>query len=111
MTALGWLLDITPWWAWVVGGGVLLAATYQLWAPLAVLVPRPVKIAAGALLAAGLAYLAGRNRGADGALQREREKEAANAGKITDAAQRARADADAGSAGDRLRADDGWKRD
>ncbi|OYX87069.1 MAG: hypothetical protein B7Y71_01995 [Xanthobacter sp. 35-67-6] len=106
-----WILDSVPWWAWAVGGGVLLAATYQLWAPLAVLVPRPVKIAAGALLAVILAYLDGRNRGAEGAVERAKAKDAENAARITDAASRARADADARNVGDRLRDDDGWRRD
>lgn len=111
MSALGWLLDVTPWWVWAMGAAALLAATWQLWAPLAVLVPRPVKIAAGALLAVTLAYLAGRNRGAAGALQQAKEREAAHADKITDAARRARARADALNVGDRLRDDDGWRRD
>lgn len=110
MTALGWLLDALPWWLWLVGAAVLLVATYQLWAPVWVLLPRPLKVAAGGFVAIVLAYLAGRNRGAAGALQRAREKEAAHAEQITETARRARADADARNASG-MRDDDGWRRD
>lgn len=111
MTALGWLLDTTPWWLWLVGAAVLLAATYQLWAPIWALLPRPLKVAAGGLVALVLAYLAGRNRGAAGALHRAKEREAAHADKITDTARRARAGSDARADGGRLRDDDGFRRD
>lgn len=109
--ALGWMLDFTPWWLWLGGAAALLVFTYQIWAPIWALLPRPIKVAAGGLVAIGFAYLAGRNRGAAGALQRAKEKEAAHADAITDAARRARAGADARNVGDRLRDNDGWRRD
>ncbi len=75
---LGWLIDATPWWAWLLAVGALLAATYQLWAPLWALTPQPLKIGLGAVAAALAAYLAGRNRGAAGALARaQAEQDAA----------------------------------
>lgn len=110
MTALEWLLDATPWWAWAAGAVFLMAATFQLWAPVWAPLPRGVKVVAGGLVAIVLAYLAGRNRGAADALQRAKENEVAHADRITETARRARADADARDAG-RLRDDDGWRRD
>ena len=108
---MGWLLDSVPWWAWLVAGGAVLVATIQLWGPAWLALPKAVKWAAAFAVAVGAAYLAGRNKGAAGVLQREQEKDKANAERITDAARRARAAADARNAGDGLRNDDGWRRD
>lgn len=111
MSALGWLLDATPWWMWLLGAAALLAATFQLWVPVWALLPRPLKVAAGGLAALVLAYLAGRNRGAAGALQRAKGREAAHADRVKETARRARAGADARNVGGRLRDDDGFRRD
>lgn len=112
MTALiGWLLDVTPWWAWALASLALLGATYQVWAPLWALAPSWLRTGALGLASIVLAYLAGRNRGASGALDRAKQQEAAHADRITEAGRRARADADALNVGERLRDDDGWRRD
>lgn len=110
MSVLGWLLDLTPWWLWLALSLALLAATWSVWHPLWLLVPAPLRAALLAAGAAALAYLAGRNHGAAGALSRAETKEQALADDIrrkgADARARADRDADAG----RLRDDDGWKR-
>lgn len=71
----GIVLDNTPWWAWAIAATAALAATYQLWMPLWALIPSPAKAALIAIGGAILAYLAGRNRGASGAVERERAKQ------------------------------------
>ncbi len=107
---IGTVLDSTPWWVWALAAFAALAATYQLWAPLWVLIPQPLRLALAAVAAALLAYLAGRNKGASGALERARQKDTANAARIVDKADRVRADADVLNAGGGLRDDDGWRR-
>lgn len=108
---LGMVLDWTPWWLWAIAGGVLLASTFTLWRPIVALLPWPAIVALAASLVGALAYLAGRNKGAAGTLQRAREKEQARAEDIERraAAARKRADRDALSGG--LRDNDGWRRD
>ena len=69
---LGVVIDSTPWWAWALAALAALAASYQLWWPLWGTLPAPAKAGIAAAGAAILAYLAGRNRGASGALERER---------------------------------------
>lgn len=69
---LGVVLDSTPWWAWGLAALAALAASYQIWWPLWLALPSPVKAGIAAAGAAILAYLAGRNRGASGALEREK---------------------------------------
>ncbi|MFH1557653.1 MAG: hypothetical protein ABII76_22830 [Pseudomonadota bacterium] len=78
----GIVLDNTPWWAWAIAATAALAATYQLWMPLWALIPAPAKAALIAIGGAILAYLAGRNRGAAGAVERERAKQDAAAQKV-----------------------------
>ena len=82
---IGIVLDNTPWWAWAIAAVTALAATYQLWMPLWALVPAPAKAALIAIGAAVLAYLAGRNRGAAGAVERERAKQDAATQKVIQA--------------------------
>lgn len=108
---LGWLLDLTPWWVWVLAGGVLLASTYTLWRPVWALLPPPVKAAVIVIATGGLAYLAGRNKGASGALQRAKEQEQARADEIIERGTAARQRADRDAVSGRLRDNDGWKRD
>ncbi|WP_246659474.1 AtpZ/AtpI family protein [Ancylobacter moscoviensis] len=107
---LGLILDHTPWWLWLAVGLGILAATYQVWRPFWLLLPSPIKTALAALVAAGLAYLAGRNKGAAGALQRAQEQEQARADDIREKGARARERADRDAVSGRLRDDDGWKR-
>ncbi len=68
----GIILDNTPWWAWLIAGLVLLGATYSLWLPIWTMLPDKAKAAILIIGTGGLAYLAGRNGGAAGALERER---------------------------------------
>lgn len=107
----GWVLDLIPWWIWAIAGGVALAASLPWWRPIWLALPSSIKAALLLIGTGGLAYLAGRNRGASGALQRAKDKEQARADDIfqrgTEARARAERDADTG----RLRDDDGWRRD
>ncbi|MFG1462245.1 hypothetical protein V5F77_05025 [Xanthobacter sp. DSM 24535] len=82
---IGVVLDNTPWWAWAIAAAAALAATYQLWMPLWALLPQPAKATLIAIGAAVLAYLAGRNRGAAGAVERERAKQDAETQKVIQA--------------------------
>lgn len=108
---LAWLVDLIPWWIWAVIAAGALAASYPYWRPLWAVLPSPIKTAALVVLTGGLAYLAGRNSGSAGALQRAQEKEQARADDIhkKGAEARSRADHDAMSGG--LLDDDGWRRD
>lgn len=107
---LGVILDNVPWWLWLVGIAVLLAATWQFWRPLWALLPSPIKAAALIIGTASIAYLSGRNKGASGALQRAQERENARAEDIRDRGDKARERADRDALGGRLHDDDGWKR-
>ncbi|MCS0501634.1 hypothetical protein [Ancylobacter mangrovi] len=111
MTLLGAILDWTPWWAWLAAGLAILASTYQVWRPVWALLPAPVKGAVVLILTGGLAYQAGRNRGAAGALERAQQKEQARADDIRDKGDAARAASERRSDGGGLRDDDGWRRD
>lgn len=73
----GWVFDITPWWLWALLAIVILSATYQFWIPLWFRLPSSVRTVVMASGAAVLAYLAGRNKGAAGAVQRERDRQQA----------------------------------
>lgn len=107
---LGVILDNVPVWVWLIALAVLLAATWQIWRPLWALLPSPIKAAILIIGTAGIAYLAGRNKGASGALQRAQERENARAEDIRDRGAKARERADRDAVGGRLRDDDGWKR-
>lgn len=107
---LGLVLDWTPWWLWLAAGFVLLASTYQVWRPVWVLLPSPIKNAIVVIVTGGLAYLAGRNKGASGALQRAKKQEQARAEDIIERGTAARGRADRDALDGRLRDDDGWKR-
>lgn len=111
MNVLGWLLDMTPWWLWLAAGLIILAATYQVWRPVWALSPGPIKTGLLIIGAAWMTYAAGRNRGAAGAIDREKEKDRAHAEDIRDKGTAARAAADRRSDGGGLRDDDGWRRD
>lgn len=76
---IGIVLDNTPWWVWLLVGLAILGATYSLWLPIWAALPTKVKAAIIILATGGLAYLAGRNRGAEGASQRERDRQRAAA--------------------------------
>jgi len=108
---LGWLIDLIPWWIWAVLAVGGLAATYTLWRPVWALMPSPVKAAVVVIVTGGLAYLAGRNKGASGALQRATEQEQARADQIIERGTAARQRADRDAVSGRLHNDDGFKRD
>lgn len=109
MNILGWILDATPWWVWGGAGLFVLVATYQVWLPLWRLLPSPIKTTLIVIATGGLAFLAGRNRGSAGALDRAKEQEQARADDIRENGARARARAER-SAGDGGLLDDGWRR-
>lgn len=108
---LGIVIDNTPWWLWLAVGIGLLAWTYSLWAPLWMAIPSTWRIAIIGAATAVLMYLAGRNSGAAGALQRAKEKEQARADDIREKGAEARAHADHDALSGGLRDDDGWRRD
>lgn len=68
------IVDNIPWWVYLVGVIVAAALTYQFWAPIWALLPKPVKIALGAVGAVFVAYIAGRNRGAANARARDKDR-------------------------------------
>lgn len=81
---IAYILDATPWWVWlglVMGGGGALFAFVPGALALAVsiwnVLPRPVKIGLGFLVALLAAFGAGRNRGARNAEERQKQADAA----------------------------------
>ncbi|MBB3769820.1 type VI protein secretion system component VasK [Angulomicrobium tetraedrale] len=108
---MSWILDLIPWWLWALAGGALLAATWQVWLPWWLALPKPIRTGLAILATGGLAYLAGRNKGAAGALQRAREQEQAHADDIRKRGADARARSDRDAVSGRLRDDDGFRRD
>lgn len=68
------IVDNIPWWVYVVGALVALGLTYQFWAPVWALLPKPLKIALGAIGTVFVAYIAGRNRGAANARAADKER-------------------------------------
>jgi len=108
---LGWLIDLIPGWLWWLAAACALIATYPYWRPVWALLPSPIKTAALIIATGGLAYLAGRNKGATGALQRAREKEQARAEDIIERGTAARQRADRESSAGGIHDDDGFKRD
>lgn len=108
---LGWVIDLIPGWVWWLAAFIALAATFPYWRPVWALLPAPFKIAVAAFVAALPAYLAGRNKGASGALQRAKEQEQARADEIIERGTAARQRADRDTASGRLREPDDWKRD
>lgn len=114
MDTLSWLIgalvDHTPWWLWALLLLVPLGWFYPVLAPLWAALPGRVKALIGAAVAAVFIYLAGRNRGAAGALSRAQQKEQRDADRIRDEGNAARARAERDALGDGLRDDDGWRR-
>ncbi len=108
---MSWLLDMVPWWAWCAGLGVALALTAQFWWPLAVAMPRAGWAALGGAVLVLVAYLAGRNKGAAGAIERERAATEAARKKAQAAKERVRDDVDAMGEPDLDRRLDPWMRD
>lgn len=76
MLAIIWnaIVDNIPWWGYVLAGLAALAFAYPYLAPVWALLPKPVKIVIGAVVAGFLAYIAGRNRGAANARLADKEK-------------------------------------
>lgn len=107
---VGILLDNVPWWAWVTLVIGAAAATVNLWLPLYMAAPGWVKVSLWLVGVGAIGYVAGRNKGSEGALQRAREKEQRNAENIRKVAAEARSRSERDSMGDGLRRDDGFKR-
>lgn len=59
-----WLIDQVPLWVWVAAVIIALVLTYQFWLPVWTLLPKPVKIALGAIGGALALWLGGRYKGA-----------------------------------------------
>jgi len=108
---LGVVLDHTPWWAWALAALAALAATYQLWWPIWLALPTPVKAGVATAGAAILAYLAGRNRGASGALARERAATEAAKARAVKTAKETKDEVDALAPADLDHRLDPWMRD
>jgi len=108
---VGVVFDNTPWWAWGLAALAALAATYQLWWPIWLALPSPVKAGAAAAGAAILAYLAGRNRGASGALAREKAATEAAKARAVKIAKETENEVDALAPADLDRRLDLWMRD
>jgi len=108
---LGVILDNTPWWAWALASLAALAATYQLWCPLWLALPNPAKAGIAAAGAAILAYLAGRNRGASGALAREKAATEAAKARAVKTAKETRDEVDTLAPADLDHRLDPWMRD
>ncbi len=73
---MSWLLDVTPYWVWIIVAGVILVATLPWWSAIWAVTPRPVKIALVAIAGLATAYLAGRNRGVANEKQRQKDADA-----------------------------------
>ena len=71
---IGYILDITPYWVWAAALAVVLVATFQVWSPVWLVLPRWVKELVLFTLGVAGAYLAGRNRGS--ANERDKQKRA-----------------------------------
>jgi hypothetical protein len=63
MDWLSYAFNFVPWWVWIVGLLVASIVTYQFWAPIWAVTPRPAKVTLAAVGAVLAAYVAGRNRG------------------------------------------------
>lgn len=80
MDTISWLFNYVPWWVWPLiaagGGGAILAfvpGALALVVSIWNMLPRSVKLILGGVIAAALAYFAGRNKGSkDERLQQER---------------------------------------
>lgn len=104
---MSWIIDHLPWWAWVIAGGAVLAATVTFWLPIWTALPRSAKaglIAIGGIFAA---YFAGRNRGASNATDAQRGKDAKALKQRLEVEDEIRGM----SKSDRDRLVDGWMRD
>jgi len=108
---LGVVLDSTPWWAWALAALAALAASYQLWWPLWMALPSPIKAGIAAAGAAILAYLAGRNRGASGALAREKAATEAAKARAVKTAKETKDEVDTLAPADLDSRLNGWMRD
>ena len=76
MSTLSWAFNFVPWWMWPVGLLVAAIVTWQFWAPIWALLPRPVKVALAAVGAVSVAYIAGRNRGSKDERDQRAKKDA-----------------------------------
>jgi hypothetical protein len=70
MDTLSWMFNFVPWWVWLViaggGGGAILAfvpGALALVVSVWNMLPRPVKVVLGGIVAILVAYVAGRNKG------------------------------------------------
>jgi hypothetical protein len=77
---VNYIIDHTPLWAWLTGGGIAVAVLLYLFSPILVplwqALPQPVKIAIGFVVSIVLALLAGRHKGRQNAEAEERARNA-----------------------------------
>lgn len=77
---LSWFIDQIPWWVYLVVGLFGTGALFYFFSPILVplwnLTPQWVKVAGGVILAIGLAFVGGRNRGAKDAKERQAQANA-----------------------------------
>lgn len=109
---IAWVLDAVPWWVYAIAIALILASTFSLWRPLWLFLPLSAKAVLFAVGAGVLAYLAGRNQGASGAVQRERQRNDRLAKDLVERANNARTRQRAADAGGvRDGASDPFRRD
>lgn len=73
---ISYTFNLIPWWAWGVAIAAALIVTYQFWAPIWAMTPRPIKVAIAAIGAILGAYVAGRNRGSKDEREQRAKKDA-----------------------------------
>lgn len=76
MDWLSYAFNFVPWWLWLVGLLIAAIVTWQFWAPIWAVLPKPVKIALATVGAILAAYAAGRNRGSKDERDQRAKKDA-----------------------------------
>jgi len=77
---MSWLLDWLPWYWIYVAAALAALFTLPIWFPWATsiwaITPQPVRLALGVIVTVGGAFLLGRNKGATGERERQKERDA-----------------------------------
>lgn len=76
MDWLSYAFNFVPWWVWGIGLLIAAIATWQFWAPIWAVLPKPVKIVLATVGAILAAYVAGRNRGSKDERDQRAKKDA-----------------------------------
>ncbi|MEZ0212419.1 MAG: hypothetical protein ACAH27_05645 [Xanthobacteraceae bacterium] len=107
---LNGLIDNMSPWMWLAAAVAALVTTWPIWMPMWRRLPESTRAIVVAIAIAIGAYFAGRSRGAEGAMARNKEKEARRAHGIEKGAASARDRAGRDAMGGGLHNDDGWRR-